>query len=616
MHNKYLSKLSKKAKEELRALVTDKQAAFDMLVENYLGKKECGALDVTSRLQLQYFLLNPQINHLQTNGINGWWQNESYEPNEVAEGLEPVIDTTNNNGDGERLFSSFALKQVPNKYSLAYPLDNDYTEPVPPFKGAEMPADAYQGILKNLEDNLGVKVSDGKYSTLNIYRRGLVSLAITKIKNSFFRLTKNLDKVKTSFKGKLILAQKSANNYEYSNIERVVKIHDELFRVAIAKNIKDIKKENKGKITKDVKFASRLFADILMARATNFGDAEINKKVESCLFLQFSNVLNRSNFNSQQLKLITELGASVVCDLCKQNKMTKENVMHAMMQNGFEYTSVPKNMKEAFLLVKDKNYEKFTPKEETAETTETTEVQLKKQKVSKKKVIKKGNIFEDLAASNKDIQLPEIPTADKLPELPSAPELLQLTAGNKENTALIPYVRGELQNIEKENTATEKEPKVNVKAVERVIDKAVIKLLSGKAVSVVRHLDAHDYAAVGGKEKGTKTARLYANVLAYYENKTTSKRGEINRDGSEYKNAREITAQLIALKEKFIEFFAEREDIKASEKYETYVNRVFREITKNENNKDGMTLRSFLKNGIDLVINKYVDDELKINDVK
>ena len=103
---------SKKAKEELRALVTDKQAAFDMLVENYLGKKECGALDVTSRLQLQYFLLNPQINHLQTNGINGWWQNESYEPNEVAEGLEPVIDTTNNNGDGERLFSSFALKQV------------------------------------------------------------------------------------------------------------------------------------------------------------------------------------------------------------------------------------------------------------------------------------------------------------------------------------------------------------------------------------------------------------------------------------------------------------------------------------------------------------------------
>ena len=611
MHIKYFSKLSKKAKEDLRALVVDKQAGFDMIVANYMGKNECNALDVTSRLQLQYFLVNPQINHLQSNGMNGWWQNESYEPNEVAEGLEPVVDTTDNNGEGERLFSSYALKQIPNKYSLSYPLDNDYTEPVPPFKGAEMPATAYQSILKKLEENLGVKVFDGKYSTLNIYRRCLVNLAITKVKNAFYRLTRNLDKVKTSFKGSLLLAQKSADGYEYSNIERVVKIHDELFRVAIAKDVRDLRKENKGKITKDVKFASRLFADILMARATDFGNKETNKKVESCLFLQFSNVLNRANFNSQQLKLITELGASVVCDTCKQNKMTKESVMHAMMQNGFEYTSVPKTMKEAFLLAKDKAYEKFATN--TDEQENKTE-EPKKQKVSKKKVIKKGNIFEEYA-KNKDIKLPEIPVAGKLPELPNASDMLLLSAGTNKNNALVPYVRGELQNIEQE-TITHEEPKVNVKAVERVIDKAVIKLLSGRAVSVVRHLDTHDYAAVGGKEKGTKTARLFANVLAYYQNKTTSKRRDANRDGSEYKNAREITAQLIALKKKFLEFFAERDDIKDSEKYETYVNRVFREMTKNENNKDGSTLRAILKNGIDLVINKYVDDELKINDVK
>lgn len=360
MAKKFLDLLSQKAKKEVENIVNNKENAIDMLVNNYYGKKTCSGENIVSRMQVQFFALNPSLSTLQTEGKDGWWQKEAYEPNTVNTNVFPLIETeTTEDKWGKQYYSSFALKELNGTYSLRYPLDDDYTSNTSPFMGDEMNTANYNMLVRQVEKSLGVKIVDGKVSSLNLYKRSLYVLATTKIKNTALKLVGKLEKVATAFKGKLTLANKSKSNYKYTNIEKTVKIFDELFKVGITKQTKYAKKEYKKSISKDIQFASRLFADILMSRITSYGDVSINKKVEKCLALQFSNVLNRNNFSSSDLKLITDMATNTVVDTCKRMGYTKEKIVQKMTLNGYVYSDMPSSEKDALLMAHEKDYSAY-----------------------------------------------------------------------------------------------------------------------------------------------------------------------------------------------------------------------------------------------------------------
>ncbi len=370
--SKIYDKLSKGAKQELEQLVNGKENAFDMLVNNHFGNMVCSADEITSRMQMQYFALNPDENTLQQDGRNGWWQNEAYEMSSVNSGITPVMEVEGDFDNwGEAYYSSFALSEMEGSYNLRYPLDDDYTSSVEPFKNLSMSDLNYNVLVRQIQNNLNVKIAKGKVSGKSLYKRSFPSLAVVKIKNIGLKLAGKGENAQTAFKGTLTLADKTKGSYKYSNIEKVVKIYDELFRVGIAKQVKYNKAQFKG-ADRDIKFASRLFANILMARITDYGNAEINKKVEKCLSLQFANVLNRAGFSSFELQMVTTLGSSVVVDTCKSMGITTQRLIQKMVTNGYQYQQVPSNELEAIMFAKEKDYSKYLDLEQNLQTSKTS----------------------------------------------------------------------------------------------------------------------------------------------------------------------------------------------------------------------------------------------------
>ena len=345
------------AKSEVLYLIRNKENALDMLANNYFGKKGCGTKEIVNRFQVQYFALDPQATSLQSDGKDGWWQNEEYEANTVNGDIAPLIETeTTENEWGKKYYSSFALNKEHNSFGINFPLRDNYLSTSLPFKFEDMSQKCYENLVNTLQEKLSVKIVNQRQVKNNYKKSSFVSGAFAKIKNRCLMLVRKYDKVKSIFKGSLFVADKSNENYAYSNVEKTVKIYDALFTKVIRRKEKALKDKVNKHLAKDIKLASRILANLLMCRATNFGNVEINKKVEKCLSLQFANVLNKNSFISSQLNLITEMASGVVCELCKKMGRTTEDIANIMMENGFVYETAPENEKQALLLAKEKDY--------------------------------------------------------------------------------------------------------------------------------------------------------------------------------------------------------------------------------------------------------------------
>lgn len=355
---KIYDQLSEKAKQELSKLVNNKQNAVDMIVSNFYssGEENYSSSDICSRFQVQYFAQNPNLNTLQEDGKEGWWQNEAYEPSSVNGSLSPIIETPTTVSEwGKKFYSSFALKEVKESLNLRYPLVDDYAAYSAPFADGTSKEVNFKEIVSQIESKLGVTIKEGDVAVKSLYKRNKLVLTIAKIKNVALKLAKRTDLIETSFKGTMVLGNK-IGKYKFSNTEKIVKIYDEIFRVGIAKQLHTIKSKTSKKASKEIKFISRLFADLLMARITDYGDSSINKKVEKCISLQFANVLNRYPQSAEQMKVITALGTNVVADTCKRLGLTKEKIIQKMVSNGYQYPKVPNNLNEAILLAHEKDY--------------------------------------------------------------------------------------------------------------------------------------------------------------------------------------------------------------------------------------------------------------------
>ncbi len=628
------NKLSKAAKEEIAKIVENRENAIDMIINNfYRGDVEYSSYDVCTRFQVQNFALNPDENTLQSDDKEGWWQNESYEPSSVNDGIIPLMEVEATVDTWpKQYYSSFALKELPNRYTLRYPLDDDYTATKQPFAGLSMSDANYVVAVNKIQKKLGIKIVNGKCSTINLYKRSFVNLAVTKIKNIGLKLIGKPELAKTAFKGSLVLADRTQSRYTYSNIEKIVKIYDELFRVEIAKLAKYSK--GKYKVGKDIKFASRLFADILMARITDYGDTNINKKVEKCLSLQFANVLNRYPLDSEELKLVTDMASEIVVGTCARLGITKNNIIQRMTINGYQYPKVPQDEKEALLLARERDYSVYgsiaAGKEivpvRTAEEVKSQKpsiLQLQAAKVKEPNGItgKKDGVIQ-LGAPKIAGLLPQRASESKYSDVKRLPSLQMLT-GNTIANRLLAGLAEEAKKRQEQNSPAVVQPadattivktrKITKKAIEKTIDKIIIKLLSEKVVSINANLNAKRYSAVGGREQGEQSANVYSHVLSYYTDyvntsKTAQPEGVDN--GNFYSRSKKICNGIIELKNKLVEKildgkdFAENESGQSSAKY---LNERMREITKTEETPQGYTLRDFIKMYLSKLPKIYAD---------
>lgn len=631
------NKLSKAAKEEISRIVENRENAIDMIINNfYRGDVEYSSYDVCTRFQVQNFALNPDENTLQSNDKEGWWQNEAYEPSSVNDGIIPLMEVEATVDTWpKQYYSSFALKELPNRYTLRYPLDDDYTTTRQPFAGLSMSDANYIVAVNKIQKKLGIKIVNGKCSTINLYKRSFVNLAVTKIKNIGLKLIGKPELAKTAFKGRLVLADRTQNRYTYSNIEKIVKIYDELFRVEIAKLAKYSK--GKHKVGKDIKFASRLFADILMARITDYGDTNINKKVEKCLSLQFANVLNRYPLDPEELKLVTDMASEIVVGTCARLGITKNNIIQRMTINGYQYPKVPQDEKEALLLARERDYSVYgsiaagkamvpvkTAEEVKSQRPGILQLQAAKVKEPDETTGKKDGVIQ-LGAPKIAGLLPQRASESKYSDVKRLPSLQMLTG----NTIANRLLAGLAEDIKKHQTQNQpavvvpsddtttivKTRKITKKSIEKTMDKIIIKLLSEKVVSINTNLNAKRYSVVGGKEQGEQSANIYSHVLSYYTDYVnTSKKAQPESacNGTFYARTKKICNGLILLKNKLIDRILEGNESIENTTGQTsakFLNERMRGITISDDVPQGYTIREFFKAYLKKLPKVYADLE-------
>ncbi len=697
--------LTARAKQELYALVSQRENAVDMLVKNYTGEAKYNYIQISNRMQIQYFALNPREDSLQSNGKDGWWQNEAYEPNSIAEGVFPMKETKASSDEvSKRYFSSFALKELSKKHTLRYPLVDDFTSIMSPFVGKDMPDSLYAHFISEIQSKLGLKVINGRVPSMELYRHSISSAVIVKVKNTALKLLRKPQVAIASFGGELFLANRTRGNHIFANAEKVTKIYDELFRVSISKSIKkNTKKRKKVKISKELKFASRLFANILMARIQDFGNPEINKNVEKCLSLQFANLINRMEFSSDELKLITILGTNATADLCANLGITRETIIQRMILNGYVYDNIPKDVKEALIFVKEKDYQKYETKIfETAQENETMLLTpgIGKPQDGEAEQPQTENTENITSANNNPENEQQQDELASLPQL-EAPKIHGLLPAGRERT-IVGMAKAELEEqrqqaeiqkrvqsetgdkinlyqrlynalnkkLQEENArlaqqaqdltppaleaptihgllpeaqlniqetivesanedgqqaqqqAGQEKPKkaFTPKVIAKAIDTQIIRILADKSVRTANLLNAHSYKALGGQATGEKLAQLVNSLLGFYQNSLFSSRKtpEKSKRNSEtvYSKARQISALLTAIKQEMAEKVVKAQETmpkQDGERYATYMNRIFREITKTEEYPTGLSVRDYFKIKIDKLTEFYAQGEFTDN---
>ncbi|MDY2695977.1 MAG: hypothetical protein SOV27_02305, partial [Eubacteriales bacterium] len=341
--------LTPKAQEDYQSLIKDKMNAFDLLIANYNSEQgtDIDSNKIVTRLQSQYVVSNGYEKSLRLS--KEWYQNEFYQPNSVNVDVTAVTSGR---------YSSFALLKANDNFKTDFPLDDDYAKEDELFND-QIYSDASFAIeLARIKDKLGLDIKQSKIVKTTTYKHNLINKAIIKVQNLALHVFKKPLKISGQFSGKMELKTRYSNQYIISNVEKLAKVYDTILGVATKNEAKNYKKKL-GKKSKEITFASQLFADVLMSRICNLKSKDNNKKLEACYWLQFANTLNRYGFSAEQLKLITEIGTKATANLCKQLGITTDEIVVKMQKLGYAYNVVPSDEFQALLCVKQKDYEMY-----------------------------------------------------------------------------------------------------------------------------------------------------------------------------------------------------------------------------------------------------------------
>ena len=140
------------------------------------------------------------------------------------------------------------------------------------------------------------------------------------------------------------LSLSNGMKYEISQQEKLTKIYDTILETSInkyAKQHKDLK------LTTDEKFVARLVAGVLLSRATDFGNVQDNKNVETALTLQLSNVIATLDLSPDRLKVASKAGLENAVEMIKTLGFSLDYIVSAMQNGGHTYTQKPTTITEA-----------------------------------------------------------------------------------------------------------------------------------------------------------------------------------------------------------------------------------------------------------------------------
>lgn len=296
-------------------------------------------------------------------------------------GLKTVADWSNSNVALRRVRNSTPAMSVNNKYSsfalvenssnmgsLRYPLCNSFAAKNILFTKKEFPM--YKELVQRIQSAYNVKIVEqtSKDKLFSYKRKGQfraklknAGLGVVNLCRTIFK--KDKFAVEPSYRGKMVIN----NNYTYGNgAAYQVSQHEKFTRILdgiLGVTVQNQAKRNKVKLSQNEMFASRLFAEILLSRAINYGDIDSNQKVETSLTLQLSNVLAALDLSPEKLQTVSKLGIDSALNAINRLGLSIEDVKNSVKNAGYLYAKEPQTMQEA-LLPKGGAAKEVTPLEE------------------------------------------------------------------------------------------------------------------------------------------------------------------------------------------------------------------------------------------------------------
>lgn len=528
-------------KSEFLNLVKDKTTAFDFLVNNYNSEEplDIDSNKIVTRLQTQFVTEDRNEESLRTK--DEWDQNEFYQPNEVNVDIAQVTPGK---------YSSFALLKPNYNFKIDFPLDDDYATDNALFNNGTFSDSSLLVYLQLFKDKMGINISQNSVFKTTLYKHNFARKAIVKVQNVVLKMCKKPLKVTGLFAGKISL-KTQYSTYQISNVEKLAKIFDAVLSVS-AKNEAKAYKKQMGKKSKEIIFASQVFADILMSRVNDLQDINNNKKLERCYWLQFANTLNTFGFNAEQLKLVTEIGAKSATKVCNELGISKNKIVAKMMALGYTYNVVPANEIEAFLCAKQKDYTIFEEKDPVQD-----------QEQAEPETVKIDTTAETVLGDN-----------------------------NEENDDNVSF--------------KEEGTRVRKSTAEKVIDKSVVKYLADQSTKLAEKINQ-------GKFKGKKLQnaieeqRLTNLILSYYVQTVNAKPMSVKNDDTynenEISQAKLIVKGVCFKRDELVSEVTSREK-KVDQKASTFVNIVSKEKYKK-------TARDYFVGLVKSCINYFVNKDYK-----
>ena len=302
------------------------------------------------------------------------WENSNGVLTEIKESLCPVSSTDK--------YSSYALKE--SDYSmgnLRYPLFNTFASKNVLFSTKTFPN--YYNLLNRIKSAYKIKIVEQSFKgdLFTYKRKGRITAMLKNSGLKVLNLCKKLFKKQTftinpSYKGKIVIKDtytyNNGNVYKFSQQEKFTKILDAIANI----ETKHQNKKLKAKLNKDEQFFARLYSEVLLSRAINYGDVVSNKNVESSLTLQMSNVLAKLDLSPEQIVNASNVGKKVALNTIKRLGLSLADVRTAFVNSGYKYKIEPVTIEDALFAkqnlkqnVEEKNTEK--PKQEEVKKFDT-----------------------------------------------------------------------------------------------------------------------------------------------------------------------------------------------------------------------------------------------------
>ncbi len=277
--------------------------------------------------------------------IDQW--SKSTPPRTVRSSIAPITNTNR--------YSSFALvEDAKNIGKLRYPLVASYAAKNLFFESKTF--SDYSRFINKIQSAYKIKIieKNDSGSLFNYKRKGKIRAQLKNIGLGALNLCRKLTKKQTyktssSYKGKIILNGSIAigdnHRYKFSQQEKLTRIIYALTTVTS----KDIAKQNKVKLDKNVMAYANLLANVLICRAINYGNNNANRVVEASLSLQMCNTLAGLEIDTETLNKANDVAMQTALFTINKLGISKNEIMNAMHATGYTYYTQPQTIIEALV---------------------------------------------------------------------------------------------------------------------------------------------------------------------------------------------------------------------------------------------------------------------------